>query len=68
MALCAGLRLAFVWLVPRTLDSTDAVAYLETARFLAGGDLLSIDPKIPVLYPAAVAIAHQEKDRHVGIG
>ena len=59
MALCAGLRLAFVRLVPRTLDSADAVAYLETARLLATGDLASIDPKIPVLYPAVVALVHQ---------
>ncbi len=59
MALCAGLRLAFVWLVPRVLDSADAVAYLEAARHLAAGDFASLDPKIPVLYPALVAFAHQ---------
>ncbi len=59
MALCAGLRLAFVWLVPRTLDSADAVAYLETARLFASGEFAAFDPKIPVLYPVLVAAAHQ---------
>jgi hypothetical protein len=59
MALCAGLRLVFIRLVPRTLDSADAVAYLETARLFATGGFASADPKIPVLYPALIAVANQ---------
>lgn len=59
LALGAGLRLLFVWLVPRVLDSPDAVAYLQAARHIAAGDFASLDPKIPVLYPALIAITHQ---------
>lgn len=57
LVLAGLLRLTFVWAVPRVLDSADAVHYLRAAGEMAHGDFLTVDPKIPVLYPAFVAIA-----------
>lgn len=58
LGLSGAMRLAYWWLVPRMLDSADAVRYLETAHTLADRDFLAADPKIPLLYPALVAHAH----------
>ncbi len=56
LLLSAGIRLGYVWAVPRMLDSADAIHYLETARTFSQGDFLAVDPKIPALYPALTAI------------
>lgn len=58
LGLSAAVRAAYWWAVPRMLDSADAVRYLETAHTLTDRDVLSVDPKIPLLYPALVAHAH----------
>lgn len=56
VGLIAGLRLAYAYAVGRMLDSADAVRYLETAQFLSHGEFLSVDPKIPLLYPALTGV------------
>ena len=43
---------------PNVIDTADAVHYLETARYFANGEFFSINPKIPVLYPALGALIH----------
>ena len=58
VVLAAVYRLAFLLAMPRVVDTADAVHYLEAARHLAAGEFLSINPKIPVLYPALGAAAH----------
>lgn len=58
LGLSGSVRLAYWWLVPRMLDSADAVRYLETAHTLADRDFLAVDPKIPLLYPALAAHLH----------
>ena len=44
--------------MPRVLDTADAVHYLRAAEHIASGSLLAVDPKIPILYPAMVALFH----------
>jgi len=58
LALAAVYRLAFLWAMPRVLDTADAIHYIETARHFAAGDFWGFDPKIPVLYPLLSAAAH----------
>ena len=51
-------RAAFALLMPRVIDTADAVHYIDAAKHFAGGDFWGIDPKIPMLYPALAAVAH----------
>ena len=44
--------------LPNVLDTADAVHYLETARHFANGEFFSVNPKIPILYPALGALVH----------
>ncbi|MDK1022505.1 MAG: glycosyltransferase family 39 protein [Candidatus Hydrogenedentes bacterium] len=58
LALALICRLAFLIAMPRVLDTADAVHYLRAAEHIASGSWLAVDPKIPILYPAMVALFH----------
>ncbi|NIA16111.1 MAG: hypothetical protein GWP08_18780, partial [Nitrospiraceae bacterium] len=62
LALLLALSLAFrafmLRALPNVLDTADAVHYLETARHFANGEFFSVNPKIPILYPALGALVH----------
>lgn len=59
LTLAAALyRCLFLLLVPRVLDTADAVHYAESAARLAAGDFFGYNPKIPLLYPLFGALAN----------
>ena len=62
LALFLGLALMFrafmLRALPNVIDTADAIHYLDVARHFAKGDFFSINPKIPVLYPALGALIH----------
>jgi len=58
LLLALGTRLLYLLLVPRVLDTADAIHYAEATRFLASFSLDQYNAKIPVLYPAAAAVFH----------
>ena len=51
-------RVAFLLAVPRVIDSSDAIHYMDLARAFASGHLLETGARIPMLYPAACALVH----------
>lgn len=54
----AVVRALVWWAMGRAIDSADAILYLETAQHFYQGDFANFYTRIPVLYPALVAIAH----------
>ena len=52
------LRAGPLVLVPRVIDSPDAVYYLTEAEKYTGLALSELDPKIPPLYPILAAVLH----------
>lgn len=58
VGLAAVFRAAFLVVMPRVIDSADAIHYIEVAREFAGGRFLAFDPNIPVLYPLLCAGFH----------
>lgn len=51
-------RLVFLALSPRALDSADSIRYLEVAKVLREGGFFHFDTRIPLLYPALTAFAN----------
>jgi 4-amino-4-deoxy-L-arabinose transferase-like glycosyltransferase len=50
-------RLVFLALSPRAIDSADSIRYLEVASHLRDGGFFDFDTRIPLLYPALTAFA-----------
>jgi 4-amino-4-deoxy-L-arabinose transferase-like glycosyltransferase len=50
-------RLVFLALSPRAIDSADSIRYLEVASQLRDGGFFDFDTRIPLLYPALTACA-----------
>jgi len=51
-------RFAYHLAIGRVIDMADAIHYINMARQFAGGDYLSFDDNLPVLYPALGSLAH----------
>ena len=51
-------RFAYHLAIGRVIDMADAIHYINMARQFAGGDYLSFDDNLPVLYPALGTLAH----------
>ena len=49
-------RMFFWWLMPRAMDSADAIHYLNMAKQFAGGDFWHFDTNLPVLYSLLTAL------------
>jgi 4-amino-4-deoxy-L-arabinose transferase-like glycosyltransferase len=49
-------RLFFWWLMPRAMDSADAIHYLNMAQQFASGDFGHFDTNLPVLYSLLTAL------------
>jgi len=61
LLLALAFRLGFLLAMPRVLDNADAIHYVETATafrdaLTRSGEGLTVDPKIPVLYPLLGAL------------
>lgn len=59
-AVPAAFAVRFVFLVvsDRAIDAADSIHYIAMAQQFAGGEYLSFDENLPVLYPALAALAH----------
>jgi 4-amino-4-deoxy-L-arabinose transferase-like glycosyltransferase len=58
LALALAYRIVYLLLMPRVLDSADAIHYIDTAKHFASGDFWGFNAKIPVLYPLLAALVH----------
>ncbi|MCL4216346.1 MAG: glycosyltransferase family 39 protein [Candidatus Hydrogenedentes bacterium] len=57
LGLAAVFRLAFLIVMPRVIDSADAIHYVGVARLFVLGEFQNFDGTIPVLYPLLSAAA-----------
>ena len=57
LSLAAVFRLAFLIVMPRVIDSADAIHYVGVARLFVLGEFQNFDGTIPVLYPLLSAAA-----------
>ncbi len=58
LALALVYRIVYLLLMPRVLDSADAIHYIDTAKHFAMGDFWGFNAKIPILYPLLAAAVH----------